>query len=53
VAVCDRCGHLLLAYGDTRDYEEAKRALEDEEMAFETEAFGRLQVIAKPRLGRS
>ncbi|MBI3610421.1 MAG: hypothetical protein HY204_06950 [Nitrospirae bacterium] len=50
VATCDGCGHLLMAYGNERDFEETKKALTSQEMPFEVWTFGMLQVISKPRL---
>jgi len=50
VATCDGCGHLLMAYGNSKDFEETKKALTAQEMPFEAEAFGALHVISKPRL---
>lgn len=49
-ATCDTCGYLLLAYDNEHDFEKTKKALTAQGMAFEIEAFGKLQVIAKPRL---
>lgn len=50
VATCDVCGHLLMAYGNTKDFEETKKALTAQAMPFDAEPFGSLQVISKPRL---
>ena len=50
VATCDGCGHLLMAYGNERDFEETKKALTAQGMSFDAELFGTLQVISKPRL---
>lgn len=50
VATCDGCGHLLMAYGNERDFDETKKALTAQAMPFDAEAFGPLHVISKPRL---
>jgi ribosomal protein L34E len=50
VATCDGCGHLLMAYGNERDFEETKKALTSRAVPFDSEPFGTLQVISKPRL---
>jgi hypothetical protein len=49
VATCDGCGHLLMGYGNPKDFEETKKALTAQGMPFDAEAFGALQVISKPR----
>jgi hypothetical protein len=49
VATCDGCGRLLLAYDDDRDFESAVEELTRHEVAFETGASGKLNVIAKAR----
>jgi hypothetical protein len=49
VATCDGCGHLLLAYGNQRDFEEAEKALSGQGIPFETEQRGSLQILIKPR----
>ncbi len=53
VATCDTCKMLLLAYGNDRDYEETRKALDDQGIAFAAAAQGALQVIAKPRASKS
>ncbi len=50
VATCDGCSNLLMAYGNERDFEETKKALTAQGMLFDSESFGALQVISKPRL---
>jgi len=50
VAICDGCGHLLMAYGNDRDFEETKKALRGQGMPFEAEIYEKLRVISKPRL---
>jgi ribosomal protein L34E len=50
VATCDGCGHLLMAYGNERDFEETKKALTAQAMGFDAEPFGTLHVISKQRL---
>jgi hypothetical protein len=49
VATCDRCGRLLLAYGDDRDYRSAVEELTRRRVPFETGAVGELRILAKPR----
>ncbi len=53
VATCDRCGMLLLAYGNDRDYDETRKALATHGTPFGTMTQGGLRVIAKPRAGQS
>jgi len=48
-ATCDGCGCLLLAYGDERDFEEAKKALSNQGIPFEVEQRGPLRILAKAR----
>lgn len=50
VATCDGCGHLLMAYGNERDFEETKKTLTGQGLSFDVETFGKLHVISKPRL---
>ena len=52
VATCDRCGDLLLGYGNQRDFEETRKALTAQGMPFEIGQIGSLHVIGKPRLKR-
>jgi hypothetical protein len=49
VAICDGCGHLLLAYGNQRDFEEAEKALLSQGIPFEVEQRGPLRILLKPR----
>jgi hypothetical protein len=49
VAICDRCGQLLLAYGNDRDYRSTLEELARHDVAFETGRVGALRVVAKPR----
>jgi len=49
VATCDGCGHLLLAYGNQRDFKEAEKALSSQGIPFETEQRGSLQILIKSR----
>ena len=52
VATCDGCGNLLLAYGNSKDFESAIAELERHGVAFESapgEAVGGLAIIAKVR----
>lgn len=49
VATCDRCGMLLLAYGNERDFDETRRALTEQTVPFVTTRRGDLRIIAKPR----
>jgi hypothetical protein len=52
VATCDECGSLLLAYGNTRDFESTIEELTRHGVPFESEpppAAGGLAVIAKQR----
>jgi len=51
VAVCDGCGHLLLGYGNERDYELTRVALGENGIAFCEGRVGTLEVISKPRAG--
>ena len=51
VATCDGCGRLLLAYGNTQDFDETSRALVEQGIPFATERRGALRIIAKPRTG--
>jgi hypothetical protein len=52
VAICDGCGHLLLAYGNQRDFKEAEKALANQGIPFETEQHGPLSILIKPRQKR-
>ena len=52
VATCDRCGDLLLAYGNQRDFEETRKALTAQGVPYEIQLHGSLHVIGKPRLNR-
>lgn len=49
VATCDGCGHLLLAYGNDRDFQEAQKALSGQGIRFEVEHEGPLHILGKPR----
>lgn len=49
VATCDRCGMLLLAYGNERDFDETRLALTEQAVRFATTRRGDLRIIAKPR----
>ena len=49
VAICDGCGYLLLAYGNDRDFNEAQKALAGHEIPFESERYGSLHILVKPR----
>lgn len=49
VATCDRCGRLLLAYGNDRDWRSTLDELVHHRVPFETGVVGELQVVAKPR----
>jgi hypothetical protein len=49
VATCDACKRLLLAYGNDRDYDETRKALTEQGIAFAAATQGALRVIAKPR----
>ena len=49
VATCDRCGMLLLAYGNERDFDETRRALTGQAVPFTTARRGDLRIVAKPR----
>jgi len=52
VVTCNDCGYLLLGYGNDRDFEETQKELTAQGMPFETETWGKVKVIAKPRLKR-
>ncbi len=53
VATCDTCKMLLLAYGNDRDYEETRKALNEQGTEFATATQGALKVIVKPRQGKA
>ena len=53
VATCDTCGMLLLAYGNDRDFDEARKALIEQGAVFATDYQGPLRIIAKARAARS
>lgn len=52
VATCDRCGFLLMAYTDPRDYEEVRKTLQGWGGEFYTGMVKNLQVVAKARTSR-
>ena len=49
IATCDRCGKLLLAYANERDYRSTLEELTRHGVPFETGVVGELHVVAKPR----
>lgn len=49
VATCDRCGRLLLAYGNSRDFEATVEELRGHGVELETAELGPLRIVAKPR----
>ncbi len=52
VATCDRCGFLLMAYTQPRDYEEAIKNLKTWGGEFTTAKLGDFQVVAMVRSSR-
>ena len=49
VAICDRCGRLLIAYGNDLDFDRTVEELTLHQAAFETASLGRLRIVAKTR----
>ena len=49
VAICDSCGHLLLAYGDEDTYNLTVEELESKGATFDKGLQGALWVVAKKR----
>jgi hypothetical protein len=49
VATCDRCGALLLAYANERDYQRTLDELTRHGVFFETTSLRGLHIVAKPK----
>ena len=49
IATCDRCGRLLLAYGNDVDFERTVKELAERDVDFTAGEQGDLKIIAKER----
>jgi hypothetical protein len=49
VAVCDKCGRLVLGYGNEAEWKKTQDELSRNKVAFQAEKLGELWVVAKER----
>jgi len=49
VAVCDKCGRLVLGYGNEAEWQKTQEELAKNRVPFEAEKVGALWVVAKER----
>ncbi len=53
VAICDKCGRLVLGYGNEPEWKKTQDELTKNEVAFEADKVGKLWLVAKDRVATS